>query len=330
MEKLHIIAIPFTGVGLHGGYRGDEWYKHRIEIFKNYTLKSLANQTNKNFIVWCWFREEERSNPLTSSISAALGDAGISYVFSFNGLLYHDDKFTNYTLKTKLRNLTQMLMDGWHQGYKPLREVWKYTWENKNETLLKRTSKALSELKDKIGTGYELVYLTRIDSDDMFHKDAVGLLQHQDAVWKRAFTFQNGYMYNVVTGQLAEWIPPTNPPFHTIVFLGSVFLDAVRHIEYYGSFRSHEDIPKVFDAVCLDDNKYCVTAHGKDHISTSWDVPAPKRAYQKVKYYSHTTSGKNISTRWESRIAKKRNMMLGDEIIDTDKKREILAQFGVS
>lgn len=334
MTNLHLIAIPMTGVGVHGGFRGDAWYAHRIEIFKNYTLKSLANQSNQDFVVWMWFRPEEENNPLTKSIADALDKSGLAYIFTFNGLMYHDDKFTNYNLKTKLRNLAQMLLDALNnRRWRPLRELWKYTWEDKNKTLPKRLATALKTLAEHTSEDFDWVYLTRIDSDDMFHQDAVDLIQSQKPWRRRALVMDNGYMYNTETKQLAEWLPPTNPPFHTIMFPGKVFFSPEKHLAYYGDFRSHEDIPKVFKAKTLDMYKYCVTAHGKSHISTAWDVPLPKRVYQRLKYarpYCYTTSGKNISTRWQSRIAKKKNHMLGKEFTDPQEKREILAQFGIT
>ena len=55
----HLISVPFTGLGLHGGYRGDSWFKYRVEVFKKYTLPSLMNQTNKDFTIWLQFRPEE-------------------------------------------------------------------------------------------------------------------------------------------------------------------------------------------------------------------------------------------------------------------------------
>lgn len=330
--NVHILYTPFTGVGLHGGFRGNTWFKHRISIFKNYTLKSLANQTNRNFLLWLSFRAEEESNPLIHEIAKELHLAGVPYIFTFHGLMYHDDRFSNYDLKTKVRNFAQMVYDGYKtKEMKPLSEIWKYTWEHKNKTLPYRLAQSISQIKDHIGSEYDWVYVTRIDSDDMFNKQAIELIQQQEPEVRKALSFQEGYMYNVETGQLGEWLPPTNPPFHTIIFPAETFFYPTEHLAYYRDFRSHEDIPRVFFTTQLDMNQYCVTAHGKDHISTSWDVPTAKRVYQEVKYrgYSHTTSGKNISTRWESRLTKQKNHMLGKEFTDPEEKKAILEQFGL-
>lgn len=330
MMNLHLIYIPFSGVGLHGGFRGDKWFRHRVDIFKRFTLKSLANQTSKNFAIWCSFRPEEATNPLIDELAKAIGETGLKYVFTFNGLMYHDDKFSTYTLKTKLRNLLQMIWDGYNTGeWKSPREMWRYTWENKNTSLLARLTASIGELTRVFSSRYEWVYLTRIDSDDMFHKNVVELIQTHQPAYKKALVFDKGYMYNVMTGQLGEWLPPTNPPFHTIVFPGYAFFTPYLHKEYYGAFRSHEDITKEFNSVTLDMHKYCVTFHNK-HISTSWDVPVPKRLYQRIKYgYCYTTSGRNISTHWQSRLRKKKNFMIGEEITDPTDKAAILSDFGI-
>lgn len=342
MKMCHIIAIPMTGVGLHGGFRGNSWYEHRINIFKNYTLKSLANQTNKDFLLWMWFRPEEEHNPLTSRLREAVEKAGVPHVFTFNGLMYWDDKFNNFRWKTRVRNALMMLLDMWHyREWKSLREIVRNSWENKNLTLPMRVDRSLKDLGETIGMDYDWVYLTRIDSDDLFHEEAANLIQSQEPAERKALVFGSGYILNVNTGQLAEWNPPTNPPFHTIIFPGNVFFRPLQHIAYYGDFKTHEDIHDVFNCTTLDMNKYIVSFHGK-HISTAWTSPALKKAYHKVKYgkvdpfkgpeikgYLYTTSGKNISTHWQSRTGHIRNPMIGREF-GGEVKEEILHGFGLN
>lgn len=357
MKNAHIIAIPFSGVGLHGGFRGDEWYKHRIEVFKNYTLKSLANQSNKDFLIWLWFRPEEEHNPLTQEIFKAIREANLNFIATFHGLMYWDDKFTNYTFKIKIRNFLMMLWDCWiYKEWK--KRLWKYTWENKNKTLFERLTKALKILSNSLeiclnanneenpnsavnsrrcqcrDSGECLknnyngwIYLTRLDSDDMLHREAVNLIQSESPMYKKALVFKEGYIYNVKTNQVAEWNPPTNPPFHTIIFPGHTFFNAQLHKEYYSNFGSHEDIPRIFQCTELDMHKYMVSFHGK-HISTGWDSPLPRRIVHKYKGYCYTTSGKNISTHWQSRTRHVKNYMIGREFFGEEKKL-ILNDFGL-
>lgn len=326
----HIIAIPMTSVGLHGGFRGNVWYKHRIEVFKNYTLKSLANQTNKDFFIWMWFRPEEKDNPLTQEIARAIEVVGLKYIFTFDGLMYYDDKFTDYTVKTKIRNLLMMVWDMWkYKEWKSPRELWRHTWENKNETLLSRLDLSLRQMEKEITTDYHWVYMTRIDSDDMFHEEVVNLIQSQQPAKKKALVFDKGFIYNIITGQLGTWEPKTNPPFYTIIFPVNVFFAPWKHVNYYGSFTTHEDIPQVFDCTTLDMDKYMVTFHSK-HISTAWDQDIIRRARDKVRGYCYTTSGRNISTHWQSHARKVKNSMIGKEITDYTTKKQILQDFGIS
>ena len=61
-----------------------------------------------------------------------------------------------------------------------------------------------------------------------------------------------------------------NPPFHTIIFLGSKFFNPLEHLRLYKDFQSHEDVPRVFTpSKPLPDFRYCVLVHSQ-HISTSF------------------------------------------------------------
>ena len=63
-----------------------------------------------------------------------------------------------------------------------------------------------------------------------------------------------------------------NPPFHTIIFPKEYFFDPARYLQYFKGFKSHEDIPNVFNCQNLKDGRYCVLIHDQ-HISTIWDHP---------------------------------------------------------
>ena len=194
---LHLICLPVTGVGLHMGYRGDVWFRHRLEVFRNYTLKSLMNQSNKDFLLWIWMRPEEEKNPITQEWVAALKESKLPFVVTFHGLMYADDKFCNYSLRVKVRNLLMMLRDCWaYKQWPGWKTLWRHTWENKNQTLPERLSKSLNILSQSIGDKHDWVYLTRIDSDDMFHRDAVDLIQSEAPDIRKALVFDKGYVFN--------------------------------------------------------------------------------------------------------------------------------------
>lgn len=238
MTKTHIIYIPFTGVGTNR-ILTDEWLKDRIEIFKSYTLKSLLNQTNRDFRIWLSFRSEELDSELVSDLEVYLTQQKIQYLITFYGLIYHDDKN-----------------------------------EENNKTLEYRLKRSL----EPIAPAYDWYYLTRIDSDDMFHKDVVQLIQDQEP-FEGALTLQLGYVYNKDTQEVAEWNPLTNPPFHTIMIKRETFFDPEKHLNAYHGFKSHEDIAKLKHKVLWrgdnrTDRLYMVLTHNpKMHISTTWEHP---------------------------------------------------------
>jgi len=287
---IHLIQVPFVGVGIRP-YRGDDWYRHRVNIFKKYTLNSLLNQTNRQFILWLSFIPELKNHPVTIELKQFLKEKGVIAFMTFDGLMYHDDKF-NKGFKEKLMNLARLIRMA-YDSPKPVHTIgslikliltnkpplgfgWKQAlktlFEDKNGTLKDRLNLSLKHIKDNLKTGqFEWVYVTRIDSDDMFHQDFVTDVQLFPP-FPGALTCRDGYVYNSNTGQLSEWNPKTSPPFHTIIFSKENFFDSARYIQYFKGFRSHEDIPNVFNSQNIKGRKYCVLIH-KQHISTIWEHP---------------------------------------------------------
>lgn len=270
---IHLIYIPFTSVGLYGGYRGNVWYKDRIEIFKNYTLKSLLNQSEPNFVLWISFRPQEQNNPLTAELANYLKEKGVEYLLTFNGLMYWDDKYTKNIL-SKIKNCARVVRGGWrnHTLKDIIPGVIEIFFKDKNSSLTSRVKLSVAVI-EKHFKNVDWVYVTRIDSDDMFHKDFVHEIQQQP-VFEGAYTLRNGFIYNKDTEELAFYRPATNPPFHTIMFQAQKFFNAEEYVKLFKNFRSHEDIPKVFPSIRLRDNRYCVLTHNpKHHISTVWNHP---------------------------------------------------------
>lgn len=289
---IHLLQIPVTGVGIRP-FRGQEWYAYRLDILKRYTLNSLLNQTNRGFLLWLCFRPEEKSNPLTLELEQWLKEKGLICFMTFTGLPYWDDKF-NKGLKDKIVNFARIVRMAYQENNStpvntpiaflkmlltnkpPLNFDWKQAlkglFEDKNETLKDRLTIALGEIKRNLQIDqFQWVYVSRIDSDDMFHQDFVAEVQSFPS-FPGALTCRNGYVFNSNTGQLATWNPKANPPFHTIIFPKENFFDPARYLQYFRGFKSHEDIPTVFNSQNLKDGRYCVLIHEK-HISTVWNHP---------------------------------------------------------
>ncbi len=263
---IHLVYIPFTGVGIFGGFRGQEWFAKRIEIFKQYTLKSLLNQTNKNFVCWISFRSQERDNSLVKELEIYLDALQFPFIFTFDGLMYADDRYFP-RMKDRLPWLWKTIRGMWKFKHFTFYSIWSIL-RDKNATLKKRVENSLKVIKP-IFSHSDLVYMTRIDSDDMFHKDVVKELQETQTKHK-AIVIREGYIYNRITRELSEWSPTTNPPFHTIVFPYDVFFDAEKYVDYLGGYRSHEDVIKLYDHTALKGRKYCVLTHGWN-ISTCYN-----------------------------------------------------------
>ena len=248
-EILHLMYVPMTGLGLHDGYRGDDWFKYRIELFKNYTLKSLLNQTNKNFVIWMSFRPEEEDNPITKRFADFMAKMDLACVFTFGGLCFWDDKYPDSIAGKRLKDNLEISM---------------------------------KELREKLGgimLGKKFVYETIQPSDDLYHKDAVEEIKKKEIIFdKQAMIFKNGYMHNTENRRVAEYNPTTNPPFYTLIYPVNTFFNPEKHIEYMRGFKSHEDILKLFDCIQLPDNKYCVVVH-KKNISTNWQHPFRGKIY---------------------------------------------------
>lgn len=234
--------VPFTGLGLKGGYRGDKWFKYRIEIFKKYTLNSLLKQTDRNFILWLAFREEERYNPICNRFKRYLeGIPNFKFVFTYGGCPIWDDKY-------------------------------------KEDNLLERLHKILPQLKKYINEE-TWVYETMQPSDDMYTMGAIEEINRQEPRKRGILTHFRGSVFNKQTQRLADWNPTTiNPPFYTIMYPVEDFLDPQKHFDYMKDSKSHEDVIRLFDSVKLPDYRYCVMVHEKN-ISTNWWHPFRGRIY---------------------------------------------------
>ncbi len=226
----HIVYTPFTDVGCFS--LNNEWLINRIRIFKNITQGSLKKQEfGLTYHHWVSFKKGEENNPVVANFATDL-----TFTPLFSGLLFYDDRFTDRS--------------------------------EKNRRIVDRL-----EYIKRFESGFEdvdWIYLTRIDSDDMFHREAFREIQKQKPQEKTVFIFQNGYIYNKSTGELAEWNPETCPPFYTICFPKEVFFNPKKHLEYMAGWKSHEDTVKIFKPVYLSDRKYCVLVHGKN-TTTTWN-----------------------------------------------------------
>lgn len=111
-DKIHIINTVMTGrgtpriVGDQILEETDAWIEKRIELFKKYTLASLLNQTNKNFLHWICFRYH---NPKWDELEKYLKSLNYNFVFTYDGQCHWDDRASNLTLKERTEKSLKVL-----------------------------------------------------------------------------------------------------------------------------------------------------------------------------------------------------------------------------
>lgn len=232
MRFIHLAYCPFTGLGKRNGFRGNTWLKHRIEVFKKFTLPSLLNQTSQNYILWVSWRPEEKKNKIVKEFYEYLTlRLPVKTVFTYNGVCFWDDVYSD-------EEAYQRLMNNLHETIKELMgmEVAEADW----------------------------VYMTIQPSDDLFDKDAFKTIesqQHALSGWRK------GYIMNYGTKEIAEYNPTTLPPFYTFLFPYAVFFNAKKHADFTGPYKSHEYIGDKQKYHELEGRGFCVGTHG-ENIST--------------------------------------------------------------
>lgn len=236
---IHFLYVPFTGLGIRDGYRGDAWLRNRLRVFHQFVLPSILNQSKKEFVLWFSWRPHEEKNPIVREFKEQLdGIRGLSYVFTFGGLCFYDDKLEDKEAREKLyRNL----------------------------------SKTLPQLKPVVGNE-KWVYMTIQPSDDLYSSEAVKLIQEQEPKERKAVGWRKGYVMDYSTKDVAFYDPDTIPPFTTFIFPTEMFLDPQKHFDYIGPYESHEYVKDHFDYQELPGRHFCVGTHGAN-ISTTWNHP---------------------------------------------------------
>jgi hypothetical protein len=114
------------------------------------------------------------------------------------------------------------------------------------------------------------VYATRIDSDDMFHRDAVKEIQSHEFGWRRALVYQKGYYYDCVNKQMRD-IWSVCPPFFTVIFPYAAYLTTETIEKYKDAPEGHDQIIHKMNSITLSENKFMVLIHGKNNRSTFSD-----------------------------------------------------------
>lgn len=247
-----LVYTPFTGLGLYNGFRGNRWLRNRITIFKKYVIASLLNQTDRDFIHWISWREEERNNPYVKELHNWLSKIpDYQFVFTYSGVCFWDDKYPDDIARERLSTAIH---------------------------------KAVQDLINLLPDNNDIIMLIQ-PSDDLYHKEAIQniklIFQTSDL---EAVSFTRGYICNYNTLETMEYNPTTNPPFYAIKFPRLTFIDSGKHLAYtsikkdVNQYKTGTPIPSheyVGDALKLGHfnvRGFLVGTHG-ENISTHFNHP---------------------------------------------------------
>lgn len=237
-----LVCVPFTGLGLYGGFRGNRWLRNRIKIFEQFVIPSLLNQTDKDFVLWMAWREEERDNKYVQELYRWCQQIGIfsgRVVFTYTGVPFWDDKYDDVTAR---------------------------------ERLFETLRRGLPDLIDATADCEEIYWLLQ-PSDDLYDARAIESVKLAFTDPKvQAVSFQRGYICNYNTKEVLEYNPNTNPPFFAIRFPRQTFFDAGKHINYTGPYKSHEYIGDKLKLAQFEGRGFMVGTHG-ENISTHFNHP---------------------------------------------------------
>lgn len=115
----------------------------------------------------------------------------------------------------------------------------------------------------------EYVYVTRIDSDDLYVNDA---LYHASQVRPtqlgevEASIFRRGYMYDMVANRVGVYYNSSSP-FHTIMYPKEAFIDPVMYGKVWNLIGDHSKVESALYSHGLPHFKFCVLIHGSNFIS---------------------------------------------------------------
>lgn len=241
MKSTLFAYTPFTGLGLYGGFRGNRWLRNRIQIFKQFVIPSLLNQTDRDFVHWISWRHEEKNNKYVKELHTWLSQIpNYKFVFTYSGVCFWDDKYKD---------------------------------EEARDRLFNSLHEALRDLLD-YAPDCDEVAMWLVPSDDLYDKLTVESIKKafKEDKTMQAVTYTKGYLCNYHTKEILEYNPKTNPPFFAIKFPREVFFDPGRHINYTGPYKSHEYVGDKLKLAKFDGRGFLVGTHG-ENISTHFNHP---------------------------------------------------------
>ncbi|MBP2240283.1 hypothetical protein J2Z40_000836 [Cytobacillus eiseniae] len=135
--------------------------------------------------------------------------------------------------------------------------------------------------------GYQYFYLTRIDSDDMFHQTFIEQLhQYKPKASTVALINQKGYIYDSVYHRLATWYY-FSPPFYTFIYKTNEWLDGKR----YSVIGGHKSVIS-YPHEILGEGKFVVVVHS-NNIHSKFNSPYKQETIADMEQINEILSGFN-------------------------------------
>lgn len=113
----------------------------------------------------------------------------------------------------------------------------------------------------------DYVYVTRIDSDDLYAPDALEIAHStlpQEMGRVEASMFRRGYLHDMRTGETGTY-HGSSTPFHTMMIPRDVFCDPVKYAAI--DYGDHSKVNSRYPTQVLPDWKFTVLVHGNNFIS---------------------------------------------------------------
>ncbi len=205
-----IVGINFNAMHLHDKRFDPQWIENRISIFREFTMKSLINQSRQDFLVLLRYEEKTEDHIQQALFKFPQLPANIEFV--------------------------------------------------KEKQFEKR-------ILEYVGNSPEF-FISRIDSDDMYHKSYIELLHEYQPANEHVVALipQDGYMYDSINHRLAHW-SHYSPPFYTLIYQTSDFLRRIR----YKLIGGHSKIIR-FNHEILPPGNFMVVVHS-DNSVTNFNRP---------------------------------------------------------
>lgn len=250
MTLKHFMYVPFTGLGLHGGYRGDVWLLNRIRVFKQFVVPSLLAQTNKDFTLLISWRKEDAYNPIVEDLVKWLSHMHLDVFHTFCGVMFWDDKYSDVEA---LQRLTETL-----ENVLP-----------KLESYCMNDSHVLMTIQPS-----DDLYLPNVveTTQKFFKKEWEDSWGNQRESHYQVFGYDKGYIINYATKEIAEYNPDTTPPFYSMLFPREIFLNPTAHLQWTGPYKSHEYVGEHMAEIRSPERAFVVGTHG-ENISTVFNHP---------------------------------------------------------